>query len=125
GLALLVLIFPVPVTAQNVSDGYAPAVDGPVVAIAVQADGKTLIGGYFTQVNGIPCSRVCRLRADGGVDQTFVDPGINAPVWAIAIQPDGRVVVGGEFTQVGGQLRTRVARLHPNGGLDASFINPD
>src|SRR5205814_1814819 len=93
-----------------------------VQAVAVQSDGKTLIGGQFTSVNGTTRNRIARLNVDGGVDLTF-DPGggANGRVNAILVQPNGRILIGGSFITVDGTTRTNVARLNANGSLDASF----
>jgi uncharacterized delta-60 repeat protein len=97
--------------------------DDGVQAIAVQADGKILIGGYFTLVNDVGRNHIARLNPDGSLDPDF-DPNINGRVDAIAVQPDGKILVGGAFSYVGLDPRNRIARLNPNGTLDASF-NPN
>ena len=45
-----------------------------VHTIALDADGKIIIGGYFTQVDGVSRNGIARLNADGSVDSGF-DPG--------------------------------------------------
>src|SRR5262245_23796207 len=47
------------------------SVDDNVYAIAVQPDGKLLIGGYFSTVKGLVRSRIARLNPDGSGDDTF------------------------------------------------------
>ena len=44
-------------------------VDGTVWAVAVQPDGKILIGGEFGQINGTPCNYIARLKTNGVVRQ--------------------------------------------------------
>ena len=105
---------------------YTPVVEYPdivvVAALAVQPDGKILIGGEFTSVNGTPRSYVARLNPDGSLDLTF-DPGAgpNSGVTASAVQSDGRFVVVGSFTSFNGASRARIARLNAEGSLDMSF----
>jgi uncharacterized delta-60 repeat protein len=83
-----------------------------VSSIALQADGKILVGGEFTQFNGIPRSRIARLNPDGSVDTQFDPPGgADGQVWAVELQADGRVLLGGAFFRFNGVSRTRVARL--------------
>lgn len=98
--------------------------NGAIFTVALQNDGKVLIGGDFTTFNGVPRNRIARLNANGSVDLTF-DPGAgaNGSVRAINIQSDGRIAVGGLFTSISGQPRNRVARLLANGSFDSSF-NP-
>lgn len=92
----------------------------PVFAVATQSDGKVLIGGQFSQVNGSPRPGLARLNADGTLDTTFVG---GASPRAIAVQPDGKVLIGGFFTKVNGVTRNRIARLNADGSLDATFMN--
>ncbi|MEN6627816.1 MAG: hypothetical protein ABFD69_16445 [Candidatus Sumerlaeia bacterium] len=93
-----------------------------VNAIAVQRDGKIVLGGYFERVGGKIHNRVVRLNADGTVDDNF-NPGTdaNSYVNALIIQPDGRMVIGGTFVAVNGVYRRAVARINENGSLDATF----
>jgi uncharacterized delta-60 repeat protein len=95
-----------------------------VLRLALQTDGKVLIGGRFTEVGGVARNRIARLNANGTLDATF-DPGTgtNGTPWHLALQPDGKVLIGGSFTEVNGVARNRIARLNANGTLDAAF-NP-
>lgn len=70
-------------------------VNGAVYAMAVQADGKLVIGGEFTAFNGIPRSNLARLNADGSLDTTFTPGSIAGRVEALVVQSDGKVVIGG------------------------------
>ncbi|MEI7991959.1 MAG: delta-60 repeat domain-containing protein [Actinomycetota bacterium] len=78
-------------------------------AIAVQADGKILIGGVFT-------GYLKRLNYDGSEDTGFAGnlPTIDGQVATIAVQADGKILVGGAFT---GYL----TRLNADGTLDTSL----
>jgi uncharacterized delta-60 repeat protein len=98
--------------------------DGQVSTLAVQADGKVLIGGFFSSYNGTARNNIARLNADGTLDGSF-DPGsgANSYVFALAVQADGKVLIGGEFTNYNGTGRTSIARLNADGSLDSSF-NP-
>jgi uncharacterized delta-60 repeat protein len=93
-----------------------------VSALAVQADGKILVGGSFTTIGGQPRDRIARLNPDGTLDTAF-NPGANGSVGALAVQADGKIVVGGSFSELGGQPRGNIGRLNPDGTLDAAF-NP-
>ena len=107
--------------------GNGSGVDTPPVrAMALQPDGKVLIAGDFTMVNGIARNRVARMNTDGSLDTTF-DPGTGsaATVRALALQPDGKILVGGDFTTFAGTAREYIARLNPNGTLDTGFVGPD
>jgi uncharacterized delta-60 repeat protein len=109
--------------AQSALDGFDPNANGSVSAIAVQPDGKILIGGSFTTLapNGGPPvarNRIARLNPDGTLDAAF-NPNADNDVYVIALQPDGKVLIGGAFTSVAGQSRTHLARL------DAATGQPD
>lgn len=96
---------------------------GRVYSIAVQADGRILVGGDFTKANGAPHRNFVRLEANGSVEST--DPGeIAGDVYAIAIQPDGKILLAGQFTTVGGQPRGGIARLETSGLLESGTFIP-
>ena len=69
-------------------------------SIAVQSDGKILIGGNFTAYNGASVGCIARLNADGTIDSTFNPPSssTNSVVYSIAVQGDGKILIGGGFT---------------------------
>ncbi|MEP7337404.1 MAG: delta-60 repeat domain-containing protein, partial [Acidobacteriota bacterium] len=91
--------------AQSAADGFAPNINGLVYAVAVQADGKMVVGGNFTTVNGQPRSNLARINVDGTLDAGFT-LGANGSVDALAIQSQsGQIVVGGSFSLLGGQAR--------------------
>jgi uncharacterized delta-60 repeat protein len=94
-----------------------------VYAVAVQPDGRVLIAGNFTTVNGVSRGNIARLNAGGSLDATFVNgmTGANAFISALALQPDGRIVIGGSFSTVNGVARKNIARLNANGSLDTTF----
>ncbi len=93
-----------------------------VNSISIQLDGKILVAGQFTAVNGIASNRIVRLNQTGQVDTTFA-ANVDFYIDVIAIQQDGKILIGGAFDNVGGQPRTGLARLNSNGSLDTSF-NP-
>jgi len=99
-----------------------PSANGRVLTHAVQSDGKTLIGGYFTIVGGLTRNYIARLNLDGTVDTTFA-PIANDLVSAIAVQTDGKIIIGGAFTNISGTTRRYVARLNADGSVDSNY-NP-
>ena len=95
----------------TVDPGFNPGTNGPVLAVAVQADGKILVGGNFTHAGGgtgltTARSHIARFNADGTVDTGF-NPGVNVNVYALAVQPDGKILVGGNFSTLGGATAQR------------------
>jgi uncharacterized delta-60 repeat protein len=111
-------------TNGTVDASFAPTFNagGWVNAVAVQPDGKIIIVGGFTTVNGTPRNRVARLNASGSLDTTF-NPNADQPPQVIALQSDGKIVIGGAFENVGGLPRVALARLNSDGSVDTSF-NP-
>lgn len=96
--------------------------NGAVLALAIQADGKTLVAGNFTAFNGRLLNRITRILPDGNVDSSFhTGSGASGDVSSLLLQPDGKVIIGGEFFTFNGTQRWRMARLFPNGQLDTSF----
>ena len=95
-----------------------------VYAVAMQPDGKVLVGGQFTAVNGTNRNNIARLNANGSLDSSFnPGTGANGNVSSVVVQSDGKVLIGGYFTTINGTNRNRIARLNANGSLDLSF-NP-
>src|SRR5207245_1237276 len=102
---------------------FNPNASDIVQSIAVQADGKILVGGFFTSIGGQTRNRIARLNPDGTLDTTF-NPNANNIVHSIAVQADGKILAGGFFNganSIGGQTRNYIARLDPITGLADSF----
>ena len=98
---------------------------GTVSTIAVQSDGKIVLGGSFTTFNGTTVNRIARLNADGTLDTAFTtNTGTGAGsffVLSIATQSDGKILLGGDFTTFNGTTVNRIARLNADGTLDTTF----
>jgi uncharacterized delta-60 repeat protein len=96
--------------------------DYPIYEIAIQTDGKIMIGGSFTNYNGTSINRLARLNADGTLDNTF-NPGTgpNAIVYAILPLSDGKIIICGSFFAYNGIAINHIARLLANGTYDATF----
>lgn len=93
-----------------------------VAAVAIQSDGKLVIGGYFTSFNGKNSNRIVRLNANGTIDNSF-NPGTGADnsIDDLALQADGKILIGGAFNSYNGTSVNHVARLNADGTLDQSF----
>ena len=98
--------------------------NGLVFASALQADGKLLIAGQFSEVHGVSRPSIARLNVDGTLDLSF-DPGVGPDlgVGQIAVQADGKIIIAQFFSTVNGINRAGLARLNSDGSLDADF-NP-
>ena len=103
--------------------------DDDINAVAIQPDGRIVIGGFFSQFNGVSRSGIARLQTDGSLDTTF-DPGtgvetliVHPQVHAVGLHADGRIVIGGFFKNVNGVPRDGIAQLDAGGSVDLTF-NP-
>ena len=91
-------------------------------ALAIQSDGKILIGGGFLQVNGVNRSVLARLNTDGSLDTNFgFTTGQGGNVNAISLQPNGKIIAAGNFNGIFGSVRRNIVRLNPDGSIDPVF----
>jgi uncharacterized delta-60 repeat protein len=97
-----------------------------VSVIAIQNDGKTLVGNQSAATyNGVGYNRIIRINDDGTIDTPFltnIGSGFNASVWAIEIQNDGKILVGGTFTTYQGISAEGIIRLNSDGTTDTAFL---
>jgi uncharacterized delta-60 repeat protein len=101
-------------------------------AVAIQPDGKILVGGYSAAGNSSSYSTrflVARFNANGTLDTTFgggtgrvitnVGTG-QCTVYGLAVQSDGKIVASGDAFD-GTSSGFAVARYNANGTLDTTF----
>ena len=95
-----------------------------VYSINVQPDSKILLGGSFTDYNGIERNRIVRINPNGSLDSSF-NPGLGADnhVYSVLLQTDGKIIISGWFSNFDATPRQNVARLNSDGSLDMVF-NP-
>ncbi len=106
--------------------GFTPSIvnDNSVITLAFQSDGKILIGGNFTMINGSARQGIARLNTNGSLDASFNPTQLTgnaaiAIVNDIIVLPDDRILIGGRFTP--GGVFQRLLRLNNNGTIDATF----
>jgi uncharacterized delta-60 repeat protein len=109
-------------TSFNPGSGF----NSRVIASAIQPDGKIIIGGWFTEYNGVSCNRIVRLNEDATIDTSFnYGTGLTGAsqnyLRSIAIQSDGKILLGGQFAQYNGFQCNNIIRVNPNGSVDTSF----
>jgi uncharacterized delta-60 repeat protein len=88
-------------------------------SIAIQADGKIIIGGAFDALGG-STAKLGRLNPDGSLDTSFT-PAPDGEVMALALDASGRLLVGGNFARVASQPRAGMARLLNTGPATESL----
>src|SRR6188768_1286398 len=95
--------------------------NGVPYALAVQADGKVLIGGIFNDFDGISTARLARINVDGTFDPSFIT-GMTGLVESLAVQADQKILVGGAF---GGTYQGTptygIIRINPDATIDTPF----
>lgn len=71
-----------------------------VSTIALQPDGKMVIGGTFDTINGVSRPKIARLNSDGTVDPTYAGIGSvsGSEVDALLLQDSGKLVASGFFS---------------------------
>jgi len=95
----------------NTGDGFNDRVN----LIALQSDGKILVGGGFDEFDGESVGYIARLNPDGSLDETFnAETGINE-VETIVIGTGGKIFSGGFAGVFGGG---HVSIRNSNGALE-------
>lgn len=91
-----------------------------ITALALQPDGKILIGGYFTSFNDTWRKGIARLNTDGTLDTSFSHPDMReAMIHSISVQADGKIIIAGDY---GDNFNyPNIARINADGSPDASF----
>jgi uncharacterized delta-60 repeat protein len=102
----------------NVGSGFNQYVG----CLAIQNDGKILVGGGFLTYQGQSLKSLVRLNIDGSIDNSFsLGTGFNGVVSSLAIKNDGRVFVGGNFSTFNNITQKNLILLNSNGTVDSSF----
>ena len=95
-------------------------------SVALQSDGKILLGGIFNRYDNTPEQHsILRLNSDGELDTTFrsglpLAEGLLKAVDSIKPLSDGRIMIGGKFSTYDGQSVNNIARLNNNGRLQTT-----
>jgi len=92
--------------------------------LALQTDGKVIVGGQFTTYSGSSTSttRLMRLNTNGTQDLTYnTGVGLNASTFTVLPTADGKVLVLGSFTTYSGSTVNYITRTNANGTRDTGF----
>lgn len=109
-------------TAGAPDTNFVVQLDGPVQAILPLADGRAVLAGTFTNVNGQFSPNLARLRADGTLETAFLhSQPLDGEVMSVALDGAGRLLVAGYFQHVDGFWRPGLARFGSDGALDNAF----
>lgn len=107
--------------------------DNTIFALALQPDGKIVVGGDFTFYHTYQRNRIARLNSNGTLDLNFCPnaEGVSSTVRSVLYQnSDGKILFGGDFitwvsnVNPAGSLRiprNKVVRVMSDGSLDGTF----
>ena len=101
------------------------SVTGPINTLALQGDGKIVLGGEFTEINSVPRTELARLTPSGLLDASFnpVLDGSKVVVHSVIVQGDGKIVAGGYFSDSNSSEVNSLVRLNPDGTNDTDFLS--
>jgi uncharacterized delta-60 repeat protein len=117
----------------NVSTARFSAVVGNSTfgnGITLQADGKIIVYGQFSNYNATGKNYLIRLNSDGTEDTAFSTAAVvnvstgkfNNNVYAVIVQPDGKIIVGGLFSLYNAVAgKNYLIRLNADGTEDTLF----
>lgn len=111
-------------TAFTTNNGTAA--NSTIYSVAVQSDGKIVIGGAFTTWDGAAVGYIVRLNSDGTRDTAFTTntgTGANGSTYKVALQSDGKILVVGEFSTWNGTTVNGIVRLNSDGTRDTVFTS--
>ncbi|QQR80360.1 MAG: hypothetical protein IPJ69_13805 [Deltaproteobacteria bacterium] len=97
----------------------APVPYGTVYATAIDATGRTYIGGNFSHVGSYTGNGIIADASTGALASVY--PKVNGPVMAAASDGAGGWYIGGAFTRVGDVSRTRLAHILSDGSVDPDW----
>jgi len=100
----------------NLGSGFNDAVN----TITIQSDGKILVGGNFSSVNGNSAyKRLVRLNSTGTIDTAFQGNGTpNLEVEDIIEDSGNDIIAGGRFISVDGTARNYIVKYNSDGSID-------
>src|SRR5690606_9252171 len=101
-------------------NSFAPSTNATIAAIAV-TDSVVYVGGWFSQANGVPRTRLAAFAAADGALLGWA-PTADAAVQSMTLTPDGsKVIIGGKFKNVNGSSAYGVAAIDATSGALLPF----
>jgi uncharacterized delta-60 repeat protein len=106
----------------DIGTGFDGNVFTNIYSMALQPDGKIIVGGSFGQFQGNYQGSLIRLNSDGSKDSTFENKFVSYnTINCITVQPDSKIIVGGDFSAYESFKQNGVIRLNPDGSVDEKF----
>jgi uncharacterized delta-60 repeat protein len=108
-------------TSFNPGAGFTVSYD--IYTLAVQPDGKVLVGGWFNYYDNhhITFQNLLRINSDGSLDTTFVFQTGSNPVRKVIVQEGGKILYALEAHPTQPQATTVINRINFNGEPDLAF----
>ncbi len=108
-----------------------PQGDSEAESLALQSDGKIVIGGFVVDATTSVDFALARINSDGTLDPSFGSGGLvtldftggRDIVYQVLVQPDGRIIAVGSAESDNNFSNFALARFTANGDLDATFGN--
>jgi uncharacterized delta-60 repeat protein len=107
---------------------FESGTDGFVRDVVEQSDGKLVIVGHFTDINGTSVGKIARLNSNGSLDSTFnsvllgiSSVGFNGNAFVLKLLSDGSFLVGGQFSAYSETSVGALVKLNSDGSLNTSF----
>lgn len=95
-----------------------------VQKVRAQSDGKIIVTGNISAVNGVARGGIARFNNDGTLDTTWA-PNAGGSVNDVLVMPNDEALVGGNFFTVNGNSAGKyLALVNATGGLDTSLSSP-
>ena len=107
----------------NVDETFIPdqigwEINDAVYSIMVTSNGQILVGGDFTNAEGLSDSGLKLLNSDGTqATNWFVD----GKIYCMAKQSDGKIILGGQCYSYGATTVKRIFRINPDYSIDSTF----
>ena len=80
--------------------------------ILIEPNGKIILGGVFTTVNGVNKNRLCRLNVNGTIDSTFdILTGFDNYINSLTIDNNNKLMVAGAFNSYQSISSNKLIRL--------------
>ena len=126
--ALLSSACGLPAAAQSLDANFAAATfyaPGTVYSALEQPDGKKVVLGDFSRVDGTASARLMRFNANGSVDAVFrQNVGTAGPIYRMVLQSNGQLLLTSGTAApltAGGITRNTLLRLNADGTADPTL----
>ncbi|HTI69751.1 MAG TPA: immunoglobulin domain-containing protein [Candidatus Limnocylindria bacterium] len=104
---------------------WGSLIPGTVRALAVQSDGKIVVGGSMLAfAPGLVSKIAARFNTDGTLDDTFKTPTAAFTVESassLVVQSTGKILLAGGFSKINGETHHAIVRLNTDGSVDSSW----